>query len=81
MSERTATIRRPPQTDESPPGTLYTRTRDLLGASPETILEVHKNSGVPFHWLARFKCGQIRNPSVNTVQRLYEYLTGKPLKL
>lgn len=66
---------------EEAPGSLYTRTRDLLDASGETLLDLHKNSGLPFHWLSRFKVGRIKDPSVNRVQKLYEYLAGKPLEL
>jgi len=44
---------------------------DLVNLSAETAIS--------FYWLKKFASGQFRNPSVNRVQYLYEYLTKTPL--
>jgi hypothetical protein len=68
-------------TDSTPPGTLYERTRELLKTDPRGILDIHKASNVPFYWLRKFQGGEIKDPGVNRVQRLYEFLTDRPLPL
>lgn len=62
-----------------PTGSLYETTLRLLREVP--TLQVHKDTGLPFHWLKRLRENQIENPSVNRIQKLYEYLTGQPLKV
>lgn len=61
------------------PGSLMQQTRDLLKASERGLLEIYKDTGLPFYWLRKFASGEFRNPSVNRVQFLYEHLTSKPL--
>ena len=63
------------------PGTLMTRTRELLKTSKQGFLEIYSETGLPFYWLRKCAYGEFRNPSVNRVQFLYEHLTGKPLSL
>ncbi|AZF88181.1 DNA-binding domain protein [Microcystis phage Me-ZS1] len=60
-------------------GTLYQKTQGLLRG--RKLLDVHKESGIPFYWLRKFASGSIREPSVNRVQALYEFLTGQKLEL
>lgn len=65
----------------STPGTLLTRTRDMLNACPEDYLTINKATGCSPWWLSNFKRGLLPDPSVNRVQKLYEYLSGQPLQL
>ena len=54
-------------------------TRDLLQRDKRTQQEIHQGTGIPFHWIQQFSFGKFKNPSVNRVQNLYEFLSGKPL--
>ena len=65
--------------DHNKPGSLHTRTHALLKADSRTLLEIHKESGIPFYWLKKFSAGEINDPSVNTIQKLYEFLSKKKL--
>lgn len=58
---------------------LHLRTLELLHATSESLLDVHKESKLPYYWLRKFSSGEISDPSVNRVQALYEYLTGQNL--
>lgn len=60
---------------------LQLKTYELLRLDKRTLLEVHKESGLPFYWLRKFHACKIAEPSVNKVQALYEFLTNKPLEL
>lgn len=61
------------------PATLLTRTRALLSNDERGLLTIHKESGLPFYWLKKFSAGEIKDPSVNKVQRLYEFLSRHKL--
>lgn len=62
------------------PATLYVVTQELLKQNKEgSYLDIYKSTGVPPNWLSKFATGKIRNPSVNRVQRLYEYLSTRTL--
>jgi hypothetical protein len=45
------------------------------------LLEVWKETGVPYFWLRKLAAGRIQNPGVNRTQFLYEYFTGRKLEL
>lgn len=49
------------------------RDKDLITLYAETKL--------PYYWLRKVANGDIKNPSVNRIQYLYEHLTGKKLEL
>ena len=60
------------------------RTRRLMRESEESLPTIFvglRNSGstISFYWLRKFKYGEIPDPSVNRVEELYTYLTGKPV--
>lgn len=63
--------------------TLYEKTRELLKARPATMTfaVIEKETGIKESWLRMFNRGKIENPSVNTVQALYEHLTGSKLRV
>lgn len=63
------------------PGTLLKRTRELLKNDKRGLLDIHKETGIPFYWLKKFSAGGFDNPSVNRVQFLYEVLTRKIIRL
>ena len=61
--------------------TLYEQTLILLQDSELTLQEVAVGSGLPYDWIVSVKYDRIKNPSVNRVQQLYEFLSGKPLNV
>lgn len=67
--------------EEKSPGSLYARTLELLHSCGKTLPLIYKETDIPFYWLRKFSSGTIPDPSVNRVQRLYEYLSGKKLEV
>ena len=65
------------QFDQS--GSLMAKTQTLLKG--KDLLAIYNATGLSFYWLRKFASGEIRNPSVNRVQYLYEHLAGKELKV
>ena len=62
--------------------TLLERTRHLLQARDGlTLMDIQQETGISYHWLTKFAAKKIDGPSVVTVQRLYEFLAKKPLKV
>jgi len=61
--------------------TLHEAVRTLLREDPRSVLEIHKESGLPFYWLRKMKAGAIPDPGVNRTQALYEFLTNTQLTL
>lgn len=59
------------------PGTLMDKTIELL--KKKNLVEVSAETEISFYWLRKFVIGTYRNPSVNRVQFLYEYLSGNRL--
>ena len=59
------------------PGTLMLETQKLL--KDQDLLDIYSKTGISFYWLRKFSSGEFKNPSVNRVQRLYEFLKGQPL--
>lgn len=58
-------------------GSLMARTLQLLQL--RQLTDVSRDTGISLYWLLKFRSGLIKNPSVNTVQRLYEHLTNTKL--
>lgn len=58
---------------------LKYRTLQLLKESDQPPREIARAIGVSLPWVGMFRDGTIKSPSVDNVQRLYEYLAGKPL--
>jgi hypothetical protein len=64
------------------PCALLIKTRKMVQAlNNNALMDVHKESGLPFFWLLDFKRGRTDGASVNRVQFLYEHLSGKKLKV
>lgn len=60
---------------------LMKETLDLLQNRNESLPSISKNTGIPFFWLRKFKYGEIDDPSVNRVQKLWEYLSERKLRV
>lgn len=58
-------------------GTLLAKTHELLLRDARSLYDLAYETKLPFYWLKAFKAGEIANPSVNRIQKLYEHLTGK----
>jgi hypothetical protein len=60
---------------------LRDKVLTLLEERPRslTLKDVAEGSGLPEAWLKSFASRKINDPSVNRVETLYTYLTGKPL--
>lgn len=56
-----------------------TETLRLLRENRKRIIQISSDTGLPFWWLRKFMGKEIRDPSVNRIQLLYEYLTGTKL--
>lgn len=58
---------------------LLSKTKELLTEHQGTYFDIYDKTGIQPTWLSALATGRIKNPSVNKVQRLYEYLRGQPL--
>ena len=63
------------------PKSLFKATMELLGQDKRPLFEIAVATNVPYHWLAQVKAGNVKSPSVNRIQYLYEALSGKQLVL
>jgi hypothetical protein len=59
---------------------LMRHVRALVKADSRSLPELYRDTGISFFWLQKFQAGKFANPSVNRVQFLYEYLSGKTLE-
>jgi hypothetical protein len=64
-------------------GSLMIETHKLLKArsKEQTLPVISDATGIPFYWLRKFIGLEVSDPSVNRVQKLYEYLKGRQLEL
>lgn len=60
---------------------LHIRTLELLKQDDRSTMDIAQGAEVPYHWLAVFRRGDITNPSVDRVIRLYEYLSNNTLEV
>ena len=56
-------------------------TMKLLLDTAISVRRISIELRVPYIWLIKFRDGKIKDPSVNRVQALYEFLKGEPLFL
>ena len=59
------------------PSPFMEHTRQLLRNDERGLLDIHKQSNIPFYWLRKFAYNEVPNPSVNRVCFLYTFLTGE----
>lgn len=62
-------------------GSLLVKTKRMLQDCPNDYMTIRDATGCSVWWLSNFKRGLLRDPSVNKVQKLYEYLSGAELTL
>lgn len=62
---------------------LRDKVLELLASRPRntTYKDVAEATGLPEPWLKKFAANEIKDPSVNRVETLYNYLTGTPLNV
>lgn len=60
---------------------LLKRTRALIAESGKTHMQICIATGLQVNWISGISSGRIRDPSVNRIQKLYEYLTGNKLAI
>ena len=68
---------------ELPRSRLYLKTMELLRnrPMPKTLAIIEKDTGLPRGWLASISLHPEFKPSCDRIEILYEYLSGKQLKL
>lgn len=65
--------------DFDAPGSLLTATIEAVRSSNKTPVQLCRETGLHPSWILGLLNGRFRNPSVNRVQYLYEYVTGRQL--
>lgn len=71
-----------PRSSESPMSLMLETLKLLKERGPEqTLPNIASETGIPFYWLRKFHYGEIKDPGVNRIQKLYEFLSGRPLRL
>lgn len=63
------------------PQSLMVTTQKLLKKNKETATEINKKTSLPIYWIQQFRQGKFKSSSVNRVQTLYSYLSGKKIVL
>jgi len=61
------------------PQSLITKTFVLLKEDERSLADISIRAQIPYFWLESFSKGKVKNPGINRVQYLYEFLTGKKL--
>ena len=61
--------------------TLMEKTSELLNNTQIPIEKISSETTLTFYWLTRFRRNEFKDPGVNKVEILYEYLTGKNLSV
>lgn len=61
------------------PGALMATVQKMLKDDARPLLQVFEDTKIPYYWLRTFSSGGYKNPSVNRIEKLYEYLSGKNL--
>jgi hypothetical protein len=59
------------------PGRLLPLALSL--AKAETLETLHDKTGLPLSWLSKFRRAEIKNPSVNRVEKIIVALRGREL--
>ncbi len=56
--------------------TLLTETKNMLVSTDRTKREIADGAGVGKEWLNKFAQGQIKDPGINRVQAVHDYLSA-----
>lgn len=62
-------------------GALLRKVRELLEQTTVPALDIYKATGIAPNQQWAFKSGKTKDPSVNSIEALYVFLSGKPLEL
>ena len=62
-------------------GVLLRRVRELLDETTVKALDIYRATGVAPNQQWSIKTGKTKSPSVNSIEALYSFLTGKELVL
>lgn len=62
-------------------GELLRRVRTMLEETTIPALEIYKATGIAPNQQYNIKSGKTKAPSVNSIETLYTYLSGRPLEL
>lgn len=60
----------------SPTESLLQRTLRLLREDRRSIAQLHKDTGLEYHWLRKVRSGEIRNPGVERIEQLHNALSA-----
>lgn len=61
---------------------LLAKTRELLKQTSVPVMDIHKETGLSYHWLNQMKYSKHQvDPSVSKIEKLYEFLSGKQLEV
>lgn len=61
---------------------LLNKTLDLLRQTErDSWHDLARTSGATYAWIAQLHAGNIKDPSVNKIELLYNALSGKKIKL
>lgn len=58
---------------------LLKETLCLLDKDIRSLLNIANDTKLGYHWLSSLKQRKIREPSVNKIEILYKYLSGKSI--
>lgn len=56
---------------------LFERTIELLENCELSLAEIANMSGLGFEWLRKLKADKIKDPSVNKIQELHDFLVNQ----
>jgi len=59
--------------------TLFERTIQLAKSSGMTVPQICRGTGLRQRWLHRLLDGDFKDPGVNKIQKLYEFLSNKKI--
>lgn len=68
-------------TKKEEPSSLLIETISLLRNDSRSVFEISRDTGIPFYWLRHLRRGKHCGASVTRVQKLYEALSGRKLKV
>lgn len=67
------------------PGMLHQKALELLEIELQkednALWVIAARAGVPFHWLVSLRRGATKQPSVNRIEHLIQYLTGRTVRI
>jgi len=54
---------------------IYDKTFAMIRSRQNlTYMQIANESGLSYHWVQKFACGAIKNPTLSRIQKLHDYL-------